>query len=65
MSNKNLIDQITEIDEHISHLRWRCENTLNHSELKKLNKTIKSLNKSRLKLTKKLPNNRNKHDQIT
>ncbi len=62
---ENLIDQITDIDEHISHLQWRCENTVNHSELKKLNKTIKGLNKSRLKLSKKLSNNGSQHDQIT
>lgn len=60
----NLIDQICEIDEHISHLQSRCENTFNHSELKKLKKTIKSLNKSRLKLSKKLPN-KGQHDEIT
>jgi hypothetical protein len=65
MSKKKLTDQITEIDEHISHLLWRCDNTIVHSELKKLKKTIKSLNKSRLKLSKKLPNERDIHDEIT
>ena len=61
---ENLIDQIADIDEHISHLVWRVENTINHSELKKLNKTIKSLNKSRVKLHKKLPN-KGDYDEIT
>ena len=65
MSNKNLVDQISEIEEHISHLQWRCEGTINHSEIKKLNKTIKSLNKTKLKLSKKLLNNGSQHDQIT
>ena len=65
MSKKKLTEQITEIDDHISHLRWRCDNTINHSELKKLKKTIKSLNKSRLKLSKKLLGERDIHDEIT
>jgi len=61
---QTLIDQISDIDEHISHLNWRCENTINNSELKKLRKTIKSLKKSRLKLSKKLFNEGGIHDEI-
>tara|TARA_Y100000389_G_C17174516_1_gene370823 strand:+ start:143 stop:340 length:198 start_codon:yes stop_codon:yes gene_type:complete len=64
MSKKNLTDQITEIDEHINHLQWRCENTINHSELKKLRKTIKGLNKSRLKLSRKLIKGKGSHGKI-
>jgi hypothetical protein len=65
MSKKQtLIDQIGDIDEHISHLHWRCENTINNSELKKLRKTIKSLKKSRLKLSKKLFDEGGIHDEI-
>ena len=56
MNKRTLLEQIFDIDEHISHLQWRCENTVNNSELKKLNKTIKGLNKTRLKLSKKLVN---------
>jgi hypothetical protein len=56
MNKRTLLEQIFDIDEHISRLQWRCENTINNSELKKLNKTIKGLNKTRLKLSKKLVN---------
>jgi phosphate uptake regulator len=62
---QTLADQIVEIDEHINHLQWRCENTINHSELKKLRKTIKGLNKSRLKLSRKLTKGEESHDKIT
>lgn len=65
MSNKNLADQISEIDENIYQLQCRCEGNISHSETKKINKTIKSLRKSRLKLHKKLSKDRNEHDQIT
>ncbi len=65
MNKENLIDQINDIDEHISHLQWRCENTVNHSELKKLRKTIKSLKKSKQKLSKKLLDEGDIHNEIT
>tara|TARA_R110000803_G_scaffold184595_1_gene246934 strand:- start:53 stop:241 length:189 start_codon:yes stop_codon:yes gene_type:complete len=58
MNKIRLLEEIKDIEEHISHLQWRCENTINNSELKKLNKTMKSLNKTRLKLSKKLVNSR-------
>tara|TARA_R110002167_G_scaffold190962_1_gene393238 strand:- start:3785 stop:3982 length:198 start_codon:yes stop_codon:yes gene_type:complete len=65
MNSKVIQGQIADIDEHILYLGWRCENTVNHSEIKKMNKTIKGLNKTRVKLSKKLSNDRNEHDQIT
>tara|TARA_R110002167_G_scaffold259287_1_gene465818 strand:- start:2515 stop:2703 length:189 start_codon:yes stop_codon:yes gene_type:complete len=62
MNKTTLLEEIKDIEEHIYHLQWRCENTINNSELKKLHKTMKSLNKTRLKLSKKLSVDKDNHE---